>query len=37
MEILHDFGWFFATQIRLADMQRIQTEPDPQHWLKANQ
>ena len=31
MEILHDFDWFFATRIRLAEMKRIQT--DMQHCL----
>ena len=40
VEILHYFGWVFATRIRfmkrirLAEMKRIQTDPDPQHWLK---
>ena len=26
VEILHDFGWFFATQIRIRFME---TDPDP--------
>ena len=41
----HDFGWFFATQIRIwirfmkqirirkAEMKRIHTDSDPQHWF----
>ena len=32
MEIFHDFGWFFATRIRLTKIKRIQTDPDPKHW-----
>ena len=34
VEIFHDFGWFFATRIRLTKMKRIQTDPDPHHWFK---
>ena len=31
VEIFHDFGWFFATRIRMTKMKRIQTDPDPKH------
>ena len=36
VEIFHDFGWFFATRIRiwLTKMKRIQTDPDPKHCCK---
>ena len=35
VEILHDFGWFFATRIRIqTKMKRIQTDPDLKHWTK---
>ena len=35
VDIFHDFGWYFATRIRfmkrirVAEMKRIQTDPDP--------
>ena len=36
VEIFHDFGWFFATRIRIRQtkMKRIHTDPDPKHWFK---
>ena len=34
VDIFRDFGWFFATRIRLTKVKRIQTDPDPKHWFK---
>ena len=37
VEIFHDFGWFFATRIRIRFIEadpadQNETDPDPQHW-----
>ena len=41
VEIFNDFGWFFATRIRIRFIEadpgpadQNETDPDPQHWFQ---